>query len=105
YTTGWTRQALTGSYGGSVKFARLSGNEAVLSFSGSQVAWISTIGSNRGSATASLDGGAATTVNTNGSALKTAMVVYTKTVTAGPHSLLLKVLGRPGIHGWMWTAS
>jgi hypothetical protein len=96
YTTGWKTQALTGSYGGSVKFATLSGKKATLSFSGSQVAWVSTIGSNRGSAAASLDGGTATTVSTNGTALKTAMVVYTKTVTAGTHSLLLNVLGTAG---------
>jgi hypothetical protein len=96
YTTGWTRQALTGSYGGSVKFATLPGKKAALSFSGSQVAWVSTIGSNRGSATASLDGGTAATVSTNGAALKTAMVVYAKTVAAGTHSLLLNVLGTAG---------
>jgi hypothetical protein len=96
YTTGWKTQALTGSYGGSVKFATLSRKKATLSFSGSQVAWVSTIGSNRGSAAASLDGGTATTVSTNGTALKTAMVVYTKTVTAGTHSLLLNVLGTAG---------
>lgn len=96
YTTGWTRQALTGSLGGSVKFARLSGKRAVLSFTGSQVAWVSTIGSDRGSATASLDGGTATTVSTNGTALRPAMVVYTRTVTAGAHSLVLRVLGTAG---------
>lgn len=96
YSAGWTRRALTGSFGGSVKFARLSGKKAVLSFSGSQVALVSTIGSDRGSATASLDGGTATTVSTNGTALKTAMVVYAKTVTAGPHSLVLTVLGTAG---------
>ena len=32
----------------------------------------------------------------HGAALKTAMVVYTKKVTAGTHSLLLKVLGTAG---------
>jgi hypothetical protein len=96
YTTGWTRQALTGSYGGAVKFATAGGNRATFPFTGSQVAVVSTIGTNRGSATVSLDGGTATTVSTNGTALKTAMVVYTKTVTAGTHSLLLNVLGTAG---------
>ncbi len=96
YSSGWTKQALTGSYGGSVKFATLAGKTAKLSFTGSQVAWVSTIGSNRGSATAKLDAGTAATVNTNGATLKTRMVVYTKTMTAGAHSLLLKVLGTAG---------
>lgn len=96
YSTGWTKQALTGSYGGSVKFATLAGKTAKLSFSGSQVAWVSTIGSNRGSATAKLDSGTATTVSTNGATLKPATVVYVKTMTAGSHSLLVKVLGTSG---------
>jgi len=96
YSSGWTKQALAGSYGGSVKFATVAGKTAKFSFTGSQVAWVSTLGTNRGSATAKLDGGSATTVNTHGTALKTAMVVYTKTVAAGAHSLLLNVLGTSG---------
>ena len=96
YSSGWTKQALAGSYGGSVKFATVAGKTAKFSFTGSQVAWVSTLGTNRGSATAALDGGAAVTVNTHGAALKPAMVVYTKTVAAGAHSLLLKVLGTSG---------
>jgi hypothetical protein len=96
YTTGWTQQALAGSFGGSVKFAKLSGKKATLSFSGSQVAWVSTVGSNRGSATVRLDAGTAATVSTNGTALKTAMIVYAKSVAAGTHSLLLNVLGTAG---------
>ena len=96
YSSGWTKQAVAGAYGGSVKFATVAGKTATFSFTGSQVAWVATKGTNRGSATAKLDGGAAATVNTHGSALKTAMVVYTKTVTAGAHSLLLNVLGTSG---------
>ncbi len=96
YSSGWTLQALAGAYGGSVKYATVAGKTAKFSFTGSQVAWVSTIGTDRGSATASVDGGTATTVSTNGTSLKTAMVVYTKNVTAGAHSLLLKVLGTAG---------
>ena len=96
YTSGWTLQAVTGAYGGSVKFATLSGQKATLSFTGSQVAWVSTIASNRGSASVSIDGGAAATVSTHGTTTKPAMVVFTKTLTAGSHSLVLKVLGTTG---------
>ena len=96
YSSGWTKQAVTGAYGGSVKFATLAGKTATFSFTGSQVAWVSTLGANRGSATAKLDSGSATTVSTNGSTTKPAMVVYTKTVAAGAHSLLLKVVGTAG---------
>jgi hypothetical protein len=95
-TTGWTHQAVTGAYGGSVDFATVSGKKATFSFTGKQVAWVSTIASNRGSAKASLDGGAATTVNKHGTATKPAMVVYTATKTAGTHSLVVNVLGTAG---------
>ncbi len=96
YSSGWTRQALSGAYGGSVEYATVAGAQAKFSFTGSQVAWVSTINTDRGSASVSVDGGAAKTVNTNGTSLHTAAIVYTKTVTAGAHSLLLKVLGTSG---------
>jgi hypothetical protein len=96
YTTGWTHQAVTGAYGGSVKFATVAGKKATLSFTGKQVAWVSTIASNRGSAKVSLDGGAATTVNTHGTATKPARVVYTATTAPGSHPLVVNVLGTAG---------
>jgi hypothetical protein len=96
YTTGWTHQAVTGAYGGSVNFATAAGKKATFSFTGKQVAWVSTIAGNRGSAKASLDGGTATTVNTHGTPTKPAMVVYTATKAAGTHSLVVNVLGTAG---------
>ena len=60
------------------------------------MAWVSTIASNRGSGSVSIDGGAAATVSTHGATTKPAMVVYTKTIAAGTHSLVLKVLGTAG---------
>jgi hypothetical protein len=96
YSGGWAKQAVSGSDGGSVKFATAAGKTAKFSFTGSQVAWVSTIDSDRGSATARLDSGTAPTVDTNGTTLQPAMVVYTKAVTAGAHTLLLRVLGAIG---------
>jgi len=96
YTSGWTQQALAGAYGGSVKYAAIAGKHATFSFTGSQVAWASTINTDRGSAQISVDGGAAATVSTNGTSLKTRTIVYTKSVTSGSHSLLLTVVGTPG---------
>src|SRR5262249_7911398 len=94
------------------KFATVAGKTAKFSFTGSQVAWVSTLGTNRGSATAALDGGTAATVNTQGTALKPAMGVYTKKGAVGAHSLRVKVLGRAGhprggrgAGGWTGTAS
>jgi hypothetical protein len=96
YTTGWTHHAVAGAYGGAVDFATAFGKTARFSFTGKQVAWVSTIASNRGSAKASLDGHAATTVNTHGSTTKPAMILYTATTTAGTHTLVVKVLGTAG---------
>ena len=96
YSTGWTQQALSGAYGGAVRFAAVAGRQAKFSFTGSQVAWVSTINMDRGSASVSIDGAAAATVSTNGASLHTASIVYTKSVAAGTHSLLLKVLGTSG---------
>ena len=96
FSSGWTQQALSGAFGGSVKFAKLAGKTATFSFTGSQVAWVSTIGTNRGSATVKLNGGAANTVSTHGASLTTATVVFFKTVTSGAHTLTLKVLGTSG---------
>jgi hypothetical protein len=96
YSSGWTLQSLAGAYGGKVKYAKAAGKTANFAFTGAQVAWVSTINTDRGSATVSIDGGAAATVSTNGASLKTAMVVFTKSFTAGSHSLLLKVLGTSG---------
>ncbi len=96
YSSGWTQQALSGAYGGGVKFATIAGKQAKFSFTGSQVAWVSTISTDRGSASVSIDGAAAKTVSTNGTSLHTAAIVYTKAVTAGTHSLLLNVLGTSG---------
>jgi hypothetical protein len=96
YSSGWARQAVAGAYGGSVKFATLAGKTAKFSFTGSQVAWVSTLGANRGSAAVTVDGVAAGNVSTHAAATKPAMIVFTKTVPTGAHSVLLKVLGTAG---------
>jgi hypothetical protein len=93
YSNGWT----TGTVGsGQVKFATAAGKTARLNVNGSQFAWVSTKGSNRGSAAVSLDGGSTTTVNTHAAVLKAAVLVYTKVTTSGSHSLQVKVLGTAG---------
>jgi Fibronectin type III domain len=96
YSSGWSRQAVTGAYGGSVGSASAAGETATFSFAGSQVAWVSTEGADRGSATVKLDAGTAATVSTNKATILARTVVSTRTVTAGAHTLRLKVLGTSG---------
>jgi Pro-kumamolisin, activation domain len=97
YSTGWTRQTLNGANGGSVDFATVKGKTATLTFTGFQVAWMSTQGPTRGSATVKLDSGTAATINTNTSSPKTAEIVDVVTAAAnGSHKLVVNVLGTAG---------
>jgi hypothetical protein len=97
YSTGWTRQALTGANGGDVEYATAAGKTATLTFTGFQVAWMSTQGPTRGSATVKLDSGTAATINTNTSSPKTAHIVDVVTASAnGSHKLVVNVLGTSG---------
>jgi hypothetical protein len=97
YSTGWTQQTLTGANGGSVKYATAAGKTATLTFTGFQVAWMSTQGPTRGYAKVKLDSGTATTVNTNASAPHTAEIVNVATAAAnGSHTLVITVNGTSG---------
>jgi Pro-kumamolisin, activation domain len=96
YSTGWTRQKLTGANGGSVEYATSAGKTATLSFTGVQAAWMSTQGPTRGSASAKLDSGTATTISTHASSPKTAEIVDVVSGSPGSHKLVVKVLGTSG---------
>ncbi len=96
YSTGWKRQALTGASGGSVDYATVAGKTATLSFTGVQAAWVSTLGSTRGSASVKLDSGATATISTHATAPKTAQIVDVVTGASGAHKLVIKVLGTAG---------
>ena len=95
--TGWTRQTLSGANGGSVDFATVKGKTATLTFTGFQVAWMSTQGPTRGSATVKLDSGTAATISTNTGSPKAAEIVDVVTAAAnGSHKLVVNVLGTSG---------
>jgi hypothetical protein len=96
YSGGWTRQALGGSYAGQVEYATKANKTATFSFTGSQVAWVSTQGATRGSATVSLDGGTAKTVNTHKNSTKTAVIVSLRKTANGAHTFVVKLLGTAG---------
>jgi Pro-kumamolisin, activation domain len=96
YSTGWTRQKITGSNGGYVDYANVAGKTATLSFTGFQVGWITTLGPIRGSATVKLGSAAAQTINTNATPAKTAYVADVLSGTNGAHQLVIKVLGTAG---------
>jgi hypothetical protein len=96
YSTGWKRQALAGASGGSVDYATAAGKTATLSFTGVQAAWVSTLGSTRGSASVKLDSGATATISTHATSPKTAQIVDVVSGASGAHKLVVTVLGTSG---------
>jgi hypothetical protein len=74
----------------------LAGKKATLSFTGIQVAWISTEGATQGSATVQLDGGGFNTINTNAGSTKPAEIVDVVSGKQGAHTLVISVLGTTG---------
>jgi kumamolisin len=96
YSTGWTRQKLTGANGGQVDFATVKGKTATLSFNGIQAAWVGTQGPTRGSATIQRDSQPKATVDTHTSTPKTAEVVHVVHGPSGSHKLVITVLGTAG---------
>ncbi len=96
YSTGWKRQKLTGAFGGQVEYATAAGKTATLTIKGTQIAWVSTQGPTRGSASVKLDSGSAKTINTHTSSPKTAEIVDVVSAAAGSHTLVIKVLGTSG---------
>jgi kumamolisin len=96
YSSGWTRQKLTGANGGSVDYATAAGKTATLTFTGVQAAWVSTLGPTRGSASVTLDSGSAATISTHTGSPQTAEIVDVVKGKSGSHKLVVKVLGTPG---------
>ena len=92
----WSGLNLTGAYNGSVHESSTAGafaeNSSLLS--GSTLAWVSTTGPDRGSATVSVDGGPAQTVDLYSPTLKPATLVWQATGlgTATGHTIRVTVL-------------
>jgi len=96
YSSGWRRQTLSGANGGKVEFATKSGATATLSFHGFQVAWVSTLGPTRGSASVRLGSAPATTISTHASSTSKAHIVDVVQGASGFHRLTIRVLGTAG---------
>ncbi len=95
YSSGWKRHTLAGSYGGSVDYATAAGKTATLTFTGFEVAWVSTEGSTRGSATIRLNSGSPSTISTHATSSSTAEIVDTLLGSTGTakKKLVIKLLG------------
>jgi hypothetical protein len=96
YTGAWTSATLAGAFGGSVRHASAAGRLATLTFTGQQVAWVSTSTPARGIATVWLDGVQIATVDLYRSTTVPRSVVFAISVPQGPHTLQVRVTGTKG---------
>lgn len=91
----WTQATQTGSYGGAVKHAGARGAVSRVTFTGSSIAWVSTLANNRGQAEVWLDSQRVATIDLFSSATRTRQVVFSRS-SLDPtvsHSLEVRVLG------------
>jgi hypothetical protein len=97
YTGAWTRQALSGAYGGYVKYAAAPGASARFAFTGCGVSWVAQTGADRGQAQVYVDGVLARTVDLYSTAARPRAVVFARAWGApAPHTVELRVLGTSG---------
>jgi hypothetical protein len=93
YTGAFKRVALSGASGGYVRKSSASGSVATFTYSGSDVAFVSTLAANRGSASARLDGGAWQSVDLFDGTTQTRHVAWSASTASGSHTLELRVSG------------
>ncbi len=86
YTGTWKRVAVSGSLGGSTRYATAKGATAKLSFTGRSVAWVAPLGTNRGTAKVLIDGVVVATIDLRAPA-QSRMLVFSRTwlSTGQPH--------------------
>ncbi len=95
YTGTFKRVTLAGASGGYVRKSTVAGSTATFTFSGSSVAFVAALGSNRGTAEIWLDGQLIETVDLYAASLQSARVVWAPDapLVAGPHVLEVVVTG------------
>jgi len=92
----WTRSALSGAYGGSVKYARAQGATATLTFTGRNIAWVATKAPSRGTAEVYIDGAKVSTVDLYSATTQTRTLAFSNGWCASnSHTITIKVLGTP----------
>ena len=94
----WTTSTLSGAYGGAVRYAVTSKDKLTLSRTtftvSGNVAWVSTLGADRGRATVQVDGGIPVAVDLYAASLQPASVVWSTGFAAGSqHSVTIQVTG------------
>ncbi len=98
YAGTWKAQTLAGASGGQVRYATIKGAKAILSFTGTDVAWVAPKGKTRGKADVFLDGAKVATVDLSSKGTLARQAVFSKgnLDPATPHTLEGRNLGAPG---------
>ncbi len=93
YSGAWKRVQVAGASGGYVQRSVTTANAATYSFSGTDVALVSTLGPNRGIAEIWVDGAPVAMVDTYATNVTSAQVVWSAALTGGSHSVQVRVSG------------
>lgn len=93
YTADFRRKALSGASGGYVKHASVTGSTATMTFTGTSVAFVTTVSPSRGIATATIDGGTAAVLDLYGSTVQTKRVAWAASAGDGSHTVQVTVAG------------
>jgi GH25 family lysozyme M1 (1,4-beta-N-acetylmuramidase) len=93
----WHTSALSGASGGSVRYATTKGASATFHFTGSSVAWVSSLGTTRGGAWVYVDGAFAGSVFLHATSGHSRAIVFARNWTSvGSHTLKIVVAGTAG---------
>jgi hypothetical protein len=93
----WRNADSSAFVGGHVKHARTAGASATFRVTGRQVAWVTTLGPNRGRAKVYVDGKLVQTIDLSAPTLQTRRVAFVKTwATSTKHTIRIVVLGTSG---------
>jgi spore germination protein YaaH len=97
----WKSATLASCSGGSVRYATAAGASAAYSFTGRAIAWVTTLGPDRGAAKIYVDGVLVTTIDLHATSTSYRRVAFAKSWSAaGTHSLRIVVVataGRPRV--------
>ena len=93
----WTASFAPAYYGGRAMSSQVVGASARITFTGQQVAWVSTVGPTRGQARVYVDGAYVRTLDLRGSSIATRRIVYVQAWTSSEtHTLEIRVVGTSG---------
>ncbi len=95
YAGSWTQQASSSAYGGALRNANAMGSSAQFTFTGSNVAWVSSKGPNMGKATVSVDGVVVQTVDLYSSTALPKRIIFSQSDLdpADEHLVTVQVTG------------